>query len=154
MEQTDDPGKDQELVILYGDALFIKSVEACLHGDGEIGLIRLYSSTVDALQRLKSLQPDLVVMDACGDRCGLAVSLAQEQPGISILCVDLERQEAMVVCGQAYATPTAEDLTEIIRQHVKGGVPGRMPGQGEWFENRPNLEANSTDLVPKEEFSK
>ena len=150
MEQTETPSKDQELVILFGDALFVQSVEACLHGTGEIGLIGLFSSVVDAPQRLKSLQPDLVVMDVHGDHCHLAVSLLREQPGVALLCVDQERQEAILVCGQSYSTPTAEDLTEIIRRHAKGGAPGRLPDPGEWATNRPNLDGKLTDLIQKE----
>ncbi|MDD3827714.1 MAG: hypothetical protein PHY79_17245 [Anaerolineae bacterium] len=150
MEQTDNSSRDQELVILFGDALFIQSVEACLHGTGEIGVIGIYGSVVDAPQRLKSLRPDLVVMDLNGDNCRLAVSLLREQPGVSILCVDQERQEAIVVCGHHYSTPTAEDLTEIIRRHAKGGVPSPLFDQGEWHLNGPDLDAKLTDLVPKE----
>ncbi len=151
MEQTDSPGKDQELIILYGDALFIQSIETCLHGSGDVGLIGLYSGVLDAPQRLKSLQPDLVVMDLRGDQCHLAVSLLREQPGVSIVCVDREREEAIVLCGHSYSTPSAEDLTEIIRRHAKGGALGRQSDQGEWYTNRPTLDAMPTDLVQKEE---
>ena len=150
MEQTENQSRDQELVVLFGEALFIQSVEACLHRTQEIGVIGLYSSVVDAPQRLKSLRPDLVVMDLRGDHCRLAVSLLREQPGIAILCVDQERQEAIVVCGHAYSTPTAEDLTEIIRRHVNGGVPSPLPDQVEWYPNRPDLDVTLTDLVQKE----
>ena len=150
MEQTENPSSDQELVILFGDALFIQSVEACLHGTGEVGVIGLYSSVVDAPQRLKSLRPDLVVMDLRGDHCHLAVSLLQEQPGVSILCVDQERQEAIVVCGHAYSTPTAEDLTEIIRRHASNAATSPLPDQVEWYPNRPDLDTKLTDLVQKE----
>jgi DNA-binding NarL/FixJ family response regulator len=151
VEQTDSPGRDQERIILYGDALFIQSVEACVRGTGEVGLVGLCSSALDAPQRLQSLRPDLVVMDLRGDQSHLAVSLLREQPGVSILCVDQERQEAIVLCGQSYPTPSAEDLTEIIRRHVKGGALGRQPDQGEWDTNRPLSDAMLTDLVPKEE---
>jgi DNA-binding NarL/FixJ family response regulator len=151
VEQTENPSKDQELVILFGDALFIQSVEACLHGTGEIGVIGLYSSVVDAPQRLRSLHPDLVVMDMHGDHCRLAVPLLREQPGVTLLCVDQERQEAILLCGRSYPTPSAEDLTEIIRRHAKGGVPGRLPDQGEEFQNQLNLDAKLSDLMEMEE---
>jgi hypothetical protein len=151
LEQTEDPGRVQERVVLFGDAPFIQSVEACLHGAGEIGVIELSSSVVDAPQRLKSLRPDLVVMDLHGDHAHLAVSLLREQPGVSILCVDRERQEAIVVCGQAYLTPTAEDLREIIRRHASSGLPSPLLGPGEWFRSRPDLDTLLTDLIPKEE---
>jgi DNA-binding NarL/FixJ family response regulator len=150
LEQTEDPGRDQEIVVILGDASFIQSVEACLHGAGEIGVIGLYSSVIDAPRRLTSLRPDLVVMDLHGDHCHLAVSLLREQPGVSILCVDRERQEAMVVCGQAYLTPTAEDLREIIRRHASSGLPGPLLGPGEWPGNRSDLDAILQDLIEKE----
>jgi len=150
VEQTENPPRHQELVVLFGDALFIQSVEACLHSTREIGVIGLYSSVAEAQQRLRSLRPDLVVMDLHGDHCHLAVSLLREQPDISILCVDQERQEAIVVCGHAYSTPTAEDLTEIIRRHASNAATSPLPDQVEWYPNRPDLDATLTDLVQKE----
>lgn len=150
MEQPENSSREQELVILFGDALFIQAVEACLEGREELGVIGIYSSVVDAPQRLKSLHPDLVVMDLHGDHCRLAVSLLREQPGISILCVDQERQEAIVVCGQHYAAPTAKDLTEIICRHAKDVVSSPLPDQVEWCSNQLDLDAKLTDLVQKE----
>ncbi|MEJ2209571.1 MAG: hypothetical protein P8129_11110, partial [Anaerolineae bacterium] len=53
----------KRVIALFGDSLLIDTVEASLQIWQGLGVVRVQSTTADALERLKALCPDLIIFD-------------------------------------------------------------------------------------------
>ncbi|RPI12004.1 MAG: hypothetical protein EHM65_06450 [Acidobacteriales bacterium] len=142
--------KVRDLVVIFGDSQFVETVEACLQESDQIGIITIHSTVGDAQQRISSLCPDLIVIELGTPYCDLVVPLLRAQPGVLIFCVDRTCRESLVVSGQPYNTPTAQDLLEVVHRHIDMGPARSELDDGEWFGPRIDLEESLIDLVNKE----
>ena len=73
---------EQRLVVLFGDSLFMDTVEARLEDNQELGVMRIHSTVADVMGRLKSLCPDFVIVDVNTYQSKFALPFLQEQPGM------------------------------------------------------------------------
>lgn len=102
-------------VALYGNSLFIASMEASLTSTADLDVVRLEASLPDPLARLDRLAPDVVIFDVAEKNFEFAMAVLQAHPGLPLIGLDLGRaNEVLVLSGQQRRAFTANDLTEVI----------------------------------------
>ncbi|MBN1581990.1 MAG: hypothetical protein JXA89_14895 [Anaerolineae bacterium] len=134
----------QPLVVLLGDSVLIDGVAAGLVGGQVPDMVRINTLTADIVERLKSLQPDLIVFELDAPRSSSIFALLREQPGILLLGLDLDYSQVLVLNSQQHITQTMSDLYQIVQTQAneqarlsKGG------GSAEQDERKPLTESVS-----------
>jgi len=101
-------------VVLYGNSLFIASVEASLTDRTGLEVSRLEASLPNALERLSALGPDVVILDMA-ESDEFALQILKEHPGLPLIGLDLSKNnQVLVLSGQKRTACTAHDLTRVI----------------------------------------
>ena len=113
---------EQRLVVLFGDSLFMDTVEARLENSQELGVMRIHSTVADVMGRLKSLSPDFVIVDVKTHHSKFTLPLLQEQPGTPILCLDVNNNQVVTLSSQQHAVRTTDELVQLVREQAYGEI--------------------------------
>ena len=105
----------QRIVALFGDSLLMDSVEASLGTHEELGVIRIDTSIADATQRLKTMCPDLVILDLSDLNAHLVLPFLRDLPGVPLLCLDISCNKVISLSSQQYTALTSKDLAHLIK---------------------------------------
>ena len=111
----------RQLVVLFGESVFMESVEACLAQECDIGVMRVHTTVDDVGQRLASLNPDLVVVDWNAPYCEFALTFLQERPGVPVLCLDMNCSKVVVLTSRSYTAASTEELVQLVRDQAGNG---------------------------------
>jgi DNA-binding NarL/FixJ family response regulator len=111
----------RQLVVLFGESLFLESVEACLAQEPDLGVMRVHTTVDDVGRRLASINPDLVVIDWNAPYCEFALAFLQARPGVPVLCLDMNCSKVVVLTSRSYTAANSEDLVQIVRDQACNG---------------------------------
>jgi hypothetical protein len=109
---------ERPLVALLGDSLLMDGVEAGLANKRALGIVRLDTSIADIGERLKSLNPELIVFELDTPRSTAVLSLLREQPGTLLLGLDLACSQVIVLNSNRYPTRTMKELCQLAQTEV------------------------------------
>ena len=113
--------QEQRVVALYGNSLLMEIVEASLGNNQELGVVRVNGSSSSAVvERLKSLCPDMIVVDSSEPDARFVISFFKDRAGVPVLCLDSDCNKAMVLSCQHYNSLTTTDLTDLVQLHASG----------------------------------
>jgi chemotaxis response regulator CheB len=113
--------EQQRVVALYGNSLLMDIVEASLGSNPELGVVRVGgSSSGMAVEHLKSLCPDMIVVDSSQPDARFVLSFFKDRAGVPVLCLDSDCNKAMVLSCQHYNSLTTTDLTDLVQLHASG----------------------------------
>jgi len=110
----------QRIVALYGNSLLMDIVEASLESNQELGVVRVGGSSHGVVERLKSLRPDMIVVDSSQPDAQFVLSFFKDRAGVPLLCLDSDCNKAMILSCQHYTSLTTTDLTDLVRSHASG----------------------------------
>ena len=110
-----------QLIVLFGDSLLMDTVEAGLGDRPQIGVMRIHSGVPNLNDRLKSLQPNLVIFDWDADHCQFVLPFLREQPGTPLLGLDITASRAIAICSQEHSVYSINELSRIIQQQTEPG---------------------------------
>lgn len=103
--------------ILCATCLFAKGLECLLKDRGEVELVGVSSTGPKALARIRSLQPDVVIVEA-GKRmpepCLLVRRLLREQPQVRVVQVSLKDCNGTLYTGSRFIMVQPQDLVGIL----------------------------------------
>jgi CheY-like chemotaxis protein len=108
-------------LVLVGDSLLLDVVEVSLGANPDLSVTRVRAAVPDAEERIRSLSPDLVIFDLTAPQLAFVIPLLREQPGVPLIGLDINTSQVVALSGQPYVTLTANDLVDIIQQHVPHG---------------------------------
>jgi DNA-binding NarL/FixJ family response regulator len=117
----------QRLVVLFGDSLLMDTVEAGLEDSQDLGVMRIHTTVADVEERLKSLAPDLVILDLNTPHLAFIVPFLRDRPGIPLLGLDVTCSKVVALSSQQYLAFTADDLAELIRTQAANGAAQAVP---------------------------
>ena len=115
----------QQFFALFGESLFMDTVEALLADVPQVGLVRIHPSVTDLACRLLSFEPDMVIVDLNAPNLHFVIPFLKERPGVPILGLDLTCSQAILLTSRLYNAPTAEHLLTIVERYV--GVQAHAP---------------------------
>jgi hypothetical protein len=110
--------KKRPLVVLLGDSLLIDTVEATLGDNQDLGVVRMHTTVTDVGERLKSLNPDVIIFDLDGPHSQFVLPFLRERPGVPLLGLDITCNRVIGLTGQHYTTLTMNDLTHVIQAQL------------------------------------
>jgi hypothetical protein len=103
------------LVVLFGDSLLLDGIAVNLAGKEMPGAIRVGSDVNDASERIKTLQPALIIFELGAPQSTAIFSLLSEQPGIQLLGLDLACSRLIVLNSQQCLNPTMDELCQMVQ---------------------------------------
>jgi hypothetical protein len=112
--------QNQRVVALYGNSLLMDIVEASLGKTQELGVVRVDGSSSGAVERLKSLRPDMIVVDSSEPDSQFVISFFKDRAGVPLLCLDPDCNKAMLLSCQHYTSLTTTDLTDLVQSYASG----------------------------------
>jgi len=100
-------------VLLFGDSLILAGVRASLEPYAYLEIIQVDDSVENLLETIHSLSPAVIIFDLMAVQPGFQFSLLL-QPGLLLVGIDPETQQAVVWSGRQEAAVAAADLIKII----------------------------------------
>ncbi|MFQ5882195.1 MAG: hypothetical protein ACE5I9_06955 [Candidatus Methylomirabilales bacterium] len=103
--------------ILYETCLFGRGMERLLKNGKEVEVVGVASKGPRALARIKSLQPDVIIVEArkrMPEPCLLLPRLLQEQPQARVVRVSLEDSNATLYTGCRFIMAQPQDFVGIL----------------------------------------
>ncbi len=126
---------NSRLVVLFGDSLLMDGVEASLRASQSLGVMRILDTVTDLKKCLQALQPDMVIFDWDTPQSQLIISILRDQPGITLLGLDVHSRKVIIVSSHQYTPMSANDLVRVIQSQSFHKVRGVDPNNimlGEW----------------------
>ncbi|MFN2217811.1 MAG: hypothetical protein ACK2UA_04345 [Anaerolineae bacterium] len=108
------------VVVLYGSSLLMDIVETSLGKNQELDIVRVSDSSSGSVEKLKSLRPDMIVVDSSDPDSQFVLSFFKDRAGVPLLCLDSDCNKAMILSCQHYTSLTTTDLTDLIHSHTVG----------------------------------
>jgi ABC-type Fe3+-hydroxamate transport system substrate-binding protein len=93
-------------------------VETSLGNKQELDIVRVSGSSSRSMEQLKSLRPDMVVVDSSDPDSQFVLSFFKDRAGVPLLCLDSNCNKAMLLYCQHYTALTTTDLTDLIHSHT------------------------------------
>lgn len=116
----------QQFFALYGESLFMDAIETTLADLQQVGIVRIHTSVTDLASRLRSLQPDVVIVDLNAPNLHFVVPFLTDRPGVPILGLDLTCSQVIVLTSCLYTVSTPDHLLEIIDGCTRGNGHRRV----------------------------
>jgi len=102
-------------VVLFGKSLVMSTVGASLQGNPDIQILLVDPSMPDVQHHLRTLQPDVVILDQAAIQPDFSVALWKVQPELLLIGLDLMSGKALVLSSQPAHLLTTNDLLHLLR---------------------------------------
>jgi ABC-type Fe3+-hydroxamate transport system substrate-binding protein len=106
------------VVALYGNSLLMDIVETSLGNNQGLDIVRVSGPSSGSMEQLKSLRPDMIVVDSSDPDSQFVLSFFKDRAGVPLLCLDSNCNKAMLLSCQHYTSLTTTDLTDLIHSHM------------------------------------
>jgi len=107
-------------VLLYGGSLFIECLQASLEPVSELELERVEARLDLLRKRLDEDLPSVLILELGAAPGDFGLALLKEFPHLTLIGVDLESDNLMVLSIQQEAPLAVADLVRVIRQQAEG----------------------------------
>lgn len=115
----------ERVFLLSGHSLFGRGVEALLRGEAELEIVGRETNVETAIELIKQLQPDAVVVDSNDREVDLkpvVMRILEKTQGTKIIGLNLEDNTLQVYRGEQRIAKRVEDLVEAIRSDTSHKV--------------------------------
>ena len=118
------------LVALYGSSLLMDIVEATLGENQSLDVVRVEGSSTGAVENLRSLHPDMIVVDSSDPDAQFVLSFFKDRDGVPLLCLDPNCNKAMVLSCQHYNSLTTTGLSDLVYSQIDSTNGHNHGGEG------------------------
>lgn len=101
-------------VVVYGSSLHMAGIVTSLREEAGLELVLLKPGSHGIRQRLKELQPAVILFDLSDPASNLDVALLREGPGLVLIGADPSSDELLVLSSQPAQALTMSDLIAVI----------------------------------------
>lgn len=108
-------------VVLYGSDLVVSSIGANLQDRERFRLIQIDPLLPDALHRLETIHPDVVLFDLTLVQPDFSTTVLRRYPGLLLIGIDLNKDKMLVLSGEEFRLLTQEDLVHVIERRKPAG---------------------------------
>ena len=124
--------KTRQVAILCGKSLFIAGLESSLNRKAGLEVVRINPALPDARERMNALRPSVIIFDgsdnALGDFPGAAQLLLRENPGMTILRLELNSSKVTILSSEQRSVTNSEEIADVIRKAIgRNGEKGADP---------------------------
>jgi ABC-type Fe3+-hydroxamate transport system substrate-binding protein len=96
-------------IVICGQSIFAMAIEASLATLPEVEVIRLHAYLPTLIERITTLQPDIVVIEHNQSRSDLALVLLSR--GLPLVVLDSKQNQGLLITGHAFPV---SDLIELV----------------------------------------
>jgi hypothetical protein len=101
-------------VLLYGNSLLISGLQASLGVVPGLDLQQMEPLPDRICERIKTWQPDVLILETGLLENGFSLVLLQDLPQIKLIGLDIEEERLVVLSSSTAKNPTTEDLLQLI----------------------------------------
>jgi hypothetical protein len=112
--------EEGRLIVLYGDSLLMDTIEASLEASQDLGVMRIHATVTDVGGRLKSLCPDLIIIDLNAPHSQQVIPFLWDHPGIPMLGLDITSGRVLALSSEPHLVHSVSDLAELVEKHTSG----------------------------------
>ena len=109
---------NRPLVVLLGNSLLMDGVAVSLTTRQLLGMVRMDVGADDIRQRIRSLEPDLVVFELDKPGTEKIISLIKDQPDLLLIGLDIDCSQAIVLNSRQQPTPSMNDLRRVVQEAI------------------------------------
>lgn len=114
---------EQPLAVVLGDSLLIEGVAMSLEDDGQrLRIVRVDTALPDFQERVKSLNPKLVIFELDNPRSPAMVPLLREQPGALFLGLDPDCSQVVVLNSSQHLARSMTELGQLLQIQMNSRV--------------------------------
>ncbi|UCG22792.1 MAG: hypothetical protein JSW55_11470 [Chloroflexota bacterium] len=106
------------LVVLLGNSLLMDGVAVSLNDRQTLGMVRMDRDSGDIRERLKWLDPDLIVFELDDPNGPSIISLLKDCPDTLLIGLDLDCSRAIVLNSRQHLTQSMNELQHIVQSAV------------------------------------
>jgi hypothetical protein len=107
--------EDRPLVVLLGKSLLMDGVAVSLTGEQMQRMVRMDVECNDIRERLKSLEPDLIVFELDNPKTQSIISLLKDRPDLLLIGLDLDYCRAIVLNSHQHITQSMNELQHVVQ---------------------------------------
>ena len=107
---------DRRHVILYGDSVFMASVEASLRRWPELEVVCIHASVSELEQQVNKLAPAAVIIESCVPPAQDTLAFLQAHPDLPFIGLDPNSRVAILLSSKQQAIQTVGDLVQLIKR--------------------------------------
>ena len=97
----------------------MEGVATSLENGQRLGVVRMDASLADVDERLKSLNPELVIFELDSPRSPTILSLLRERPGTLLLGLDLDCSQVIVLNSSLHLTRNMKELGQLVQTEIR-----------------------------------
>lgn len=112
---------------ILGNTVLMEGIEGCLRDLDFDDLTRWKTINADFDENLKAHRPDLIIFERDRPDYFRLLRLLEDKPGIHLLGIDLECNQALVINSFYFPTRTMSDLLQFV-QEIAGNWEGLAEG--------------------------
>jgi hypothetical protein len=113
---------DQQRVILFGDSVFMASVQASLQRQPGLEVVCIYASLPDLEQQVRELTPVVVIVESCIPLAQEMLAFLQAHPDLPFIGLDPHSRVAILLSSKQQPIQTVGDLAQLIRRLAGSSV--------------------------------
>jgi DNA-binding NarL/FixJ family response regulator len=102
-------------VILYGGSLFIAGLDASLSTVPGLEIQRVEAHAGNDLELVRAGTPDVIIVDLGVASKTLTLALLQKFPGVTMIGLDPESDQLLILSVQQQKAQAAADLVKVIQ---------------------------------------
>lgn len=106
---------DRRRVILYGDSVFMASVEASLRRWPELEVICIHAPGSDLEQQVSELAPDAIVVEPSIPLAQDMLIFVQTHPDLTLIGLDPNSRVAILLTSQQQVIQNVTGLVQLIK---------------------------------------
>jgi hypothetical protein len=102
-------------VILYGGSLFIAGLDASLSAIHGLDIQRVEALAGNELELVRAGTPDVIIVDLGVASKNLTLALLQKFPGVTLIGLDPESDQLLILSVQQQKALATADLVKVIQ---------------------------------------
>jgi DNA-binding NarL/FixJ family response regulator len=106
---------EKKKVILYGSSLFIAGLDASLSDIPGLEIQRVEARLGNDLELVRAGTPDVIIVDLGVASKNLTLALLQKFPGVTMIGLDPESDQLLILSVQQQKAQAAADLVKVIQ---------------------------------------
>jgi DNA-binding NarL/FixJ family response regulator len=103
--------------VISGHLMFAHGLESLLRQEAQLDIVGQESDISQAIERIKELQPDVVILDSDNSTLEIA-SILETRPGIKVISLSLQNNNLQVYQARQRVTTSVMDLLEVIEEDL------------------------------------
>ncbi|MEW6286162.1 MAG: hypothetical protein AB1509_08030 [Chloroflexota bacterium] len=106
------------LIVVLGNSLLMDSVASNLRDELALTVMRKEISCINSRERLKAIQPDLIIFELDAPRPCTILSLLSEQPSVRLIGIDTNCSRVVEIVSALHFIESLTEFNQLIQLNL------------------------------------